>query len=115
MGSANVTSIICEYADACLIGAAIKSVSVTDAEVKAAKNALTIEWTEQMNSKLKGEILAYSAIHGFADYMSEAACLDALAQVTVGDVQAAAKKVSSGKLSMGAVGNLGTVPYLDTL
>jgi len=132
-GSANVTSIICEYADACLIGAAIKSdaasagelvskvaaalrsVSVTDAEVKAAKNALTIEWNEQMNSKLRGEILAYSAIHGFSDYMSEAACLDALAQVTVGDVQAAAKKVSSGKLSMGAVGNLGTVPYLDTL
>ena len=69
------------------MAAALRSVSVTDAEVKAAKNALTIEWTEQMNSKLKGEILAYSAIHGFADYMSEAACLDALAQVTVGDVQ----------------------------
>ena len=69
------------------MAAALRSVSVTDAEVQAAKNALTIEWNEQMNSKLRGEILAYSAIHEFSDYMSEAACLDALAQVTVGDVQ----------------------------
>merc|ERR1719225_2142743 len=98
-GSKDVTSIIHEYADASMLGAAIKcdaanagelvskvaatlrSVSVTDAEVKAAKKAL----------------------------------LDAIAQVTLGDVQAAAKKVSNGKFSMAAVGNLGTVPYLDTL
>jgi len=132
-GSANVTSIIFEYADASLVGAAIKcdaasageivsktaaalrSVSVTDAEVKAAKSALTIEWSEQMNSNLKGEILAYSATHGFSEFMTDKAVLDALSQVTVGDVQAAAKKVANGKFSMGAVGNLGTVPYLDTL
>ena len=35
--------------------------------------------------------------------------------ITVGDVQAVAKKLSSGKLSMSAVGNLKTVPYLDKL
>ena len=29
--------------------------------------------------------------------------------------QAVAKKLASGKLSMSAVGNLSTVPYLDTL
>ena len=32
-GSANVTSIICEYADACLIGAAIKSDAASAGEV----------------------------------------------------------------------------------
>jgi len=132
-GSKDVTSIIHEYADASMVGAAIKcdaanagelvskvaatlrSVSVTDAEVKAAKNALSLEWSECMHSNLKGEILAYSATHGFADLMSEKALLDAVAQVTLGDVQAAAKKVANGKFSMAAVGNLGTVPYLDTL
>ena len=30
-------------------------------------------------------------------------------------LQAIAKKVAGGKLSMGAYGNLGTVPYLDQL
>jgi len=132
-GSKDVTSIIHEYADASMLGAAIKcdaanagelvskvaatlrSVSVTDAEVKAAKKALSLEWSEYMHSNLKGEILAYSATHGYADLMSEKALLDAIAQVTLGDVQAAAKKVSNGKFSMAAVGNLGTVPYLDTL
>jgi len=113
-GSKDVTSIIHEYADASMVGAAIKcdaasagelvskvaatlrSVSVTDAEVKAAKNALSLEWSECMHSNLKGEILAYSATHGFADLMSEKALLDAVAQVTLGDVQAAAKKVANG-------------------
>jgi len=132
-GSSNVSSIIHEYADATLLGATVKcdaasageivskvaatlrSASVTDAEVKTAKNALTIEWSEMMNSNLQGEILAYSATHGFSEYMTDKAVLNALSQCTVGDVQAAAKKVANGKFSMGAVGNLGTVPYLDTL
>ena len=69
------------------MAATLRSVSVTDAEVKAAKNALSLEWSECMHSNLKGEILAYSATHGFADLMSEKALLDAVAQVTLGDVQ----------------------------
>lgn len=47
--------------------------------------------------------------------MSEKAMIDAVAQTTVADVQAVAKKLASAKFSMGAVGNLGTVPYTDTL
>jgi ubiquinol-cytochrome c reductase core subunit 2 len=35
--------------------------------------------------------------------------------ITVGDVQAAAKKLASAKLAMGATGNLSTTPYLDAL
>ena len=38
-----------------------------------------------------------------------------IAGLTTADVQAAAKKLSSATFSMGAVGNLSTVPYLDSL
>ena len=69
------------------VAATLRSASVTDAEVKTAKNALTIEWSEMMNSNLQGEILAYSATHGFSEYMTDKAVLNALSQCTVGDVQ----------------------------
>lgn len=134
VGGANVSSINHGYTDACLIGAAIKcdaasagevvskvaaalrSVSVTDAEVKAAKKALSIELTETMlNQNMRSEIVAACATHGFLDFMTEKGLLDAVSQATVADVQAVAKKLSNSKFSMGAVGNLGTVPYLDTL
>jgi len=134
VGVAKVTSINHGYTDACLIGAAIKcdaasagevvskvaaalrSVSVTDAEVQAAKKALSLELSEHMlNQNMRAEIVAYCASHGFADFMTEKGLLDAVSQATVADVQAVAKKLSNGKFSMGAVGNLGTVPYLDTL
>lgn len=129
-----VSSFIHDYSDSCLIGAsivceasnagqvvskvaaALRSVSVTDAEVKAAQKALTLELSEKMmNSGEKAEILAACAMYGYTDLMSEKALLDAVAQATVADVQAIAKKLASAKLSMGAVGNLGTVPYADTL
>jgi len=64
---------------------------------------------------MKGELLAAYASSGFEGLMSEKAVLDIIAQITVADVQAAAKKLANGKLSMAAVGNLRTVPYLDTL
>ena len=35
--------------------------------------------------------------------------------LTTADVQAAAMKLSSASLSMGAVGNLSSVPYLESL
>lgn len=134
VGSANVSSINHGYSDACLVGAAIKcdaanagevvskvaaalrSVNVTEAEVKSAKKALSVEITDNfLNPNCIAETLAASASFGFADFMSEKGVLDALSLVTVGDVQAVAKKLANGKFSMGAVGNLGTVPYLDTL
>lgn len=129
-----VSSILHDYSDSLLIGAsiiceasgagevvskvaaALRSVSVTDSEVKAAKKALTIESSETMlNSSEKAELLAACQMYGYEDLMSEKAMLDAVAQATVADVQAVAKKLAGAKLSMGAVGNLGTVPYVDTL
>ena len=35
--------------------------------------------------------------------------------VSVADVQAAAKRLAGSKLAMGAVGNLSTTPYVDSL
>jgi predicted Zn-dependent peptidase len=64
---------------------------------------------------MKGELLAAYALSGSGGIMSEKALLDSISQITVADVQAVAKKLANGKLSMAAVGNLGTVPYLDTL
>jgi len=129
-----VSSINFGYTDSCLIGAfiasdaanagqivskvaaALRSVSVTDAEVKSAKKALILELTEKLlSSGERAELLAQCAIFGYEDFMSEKVMHDAVAQATVADVQAIAKKLASAKFSMGAVGNLGTVPYVDSL
>jgi len=134
VGSENVSSIHHGYSDACLIGAAIKcdaanagevvgkvaaalrSANVTDAELKAAKKAISIEITDtHLNPNTKGELLAAYASSGFEGLTSEKAVLDIIAQITVADVQAVAQKLANGKLAMAAVGNLRTVPYLDTL
>ena len=40
---------------------------------------------------------------------------DVIKGITTADVQAAAKKLAGSKLAMGAVGNLSTVPHLDSL
>lgn len=127
VGSENVASIHHGYSDGGLIGAAIKcdaasaaevvskvaaalrSCNVTDAELKAAKKAVSIEIAEGLlNPARKAEILATTGL-------SVEGLLDSISQITVADVQAVAKQVANGKFSMGAVGNLGTVPYLDTL
>ena len=44
-GSANVTSIICEYADACLIGATIKSDAASAGEVSLFRNCVKLNLT----------------------------------------------------------------------
>ena len=70
------------------VAAALRSVSVTDAEVKAAKKALTLELTEKLlNSGERAELLAQCALYGYEDFMSEKVMHDAVAQATVADVQ----------------------------
>ena len=49
------------------------------------------------------------------DVVPEEKVKDLVAGVNLADVNAAAKKLSNAKLSMAAVGNLSTVPYLDSL
>lgn len=94
------------------VAAALRSVNVTDAEFKAAKKWVSLDTSEKMlNTSERARFLAACAAYG----MSEKAILDAIPQVTLGDVQALAKKLAGAKFSMASVGNLRTVPYVDSL
>jgi len=119
------------YSDSCLVGASVKaggkdagkavqalakvlrSAAVTEQELTGAKKALVLASEERAsNPAALGSLLGASALSGGAVSLGQAAAINS---VSMGDVQAVAKKLASGKLSMSAVGNLSTVPYLDTL
>jgi len=119
------------YSDSCLVGASVKasgkdagkavqalakvlrSAAVTEQELTGAKKALIMS-SEQCasNPAILGSFIGAAALSGGNISVNQAAAINS---VTMGDVQAVAKKLASGKLSMSAVGNLSTVPYLDTL
>ncbi|CAB3361852.1 Hypothetical predicted protein [Cloeon dipterum] len=93
----------------------LRSLSVSDADVKRAKSQLKAQLLQEtetgsgliesigLEAVLRGSVAPSSQVLGLIDSVSTA------------DVAAAAKKVSSGKLAMAAVGNLSQVPYLDQL
>lgn len=86
------------------VAAALRSVAVTPEEFAAAKKLCLFEVAEMTINP----IATLENIVAGTDHT-------VLEQVTLADVQAAAKKLSNAKLSVGAVGNLSTVPYADTL
>jgi ubiquinol-cytochrome c reductase core subunit 2 len=112
--------IICDAAAAGKVvetaAAALRSANVTEAELKAAKKALSLEVGESsiQVSDLVREV-GVSALLRSGHPLSDMDKQDLVAQATLADVQAAAKKLASSKLTMSAVGNLATVPYLDAL
>merc|ERR1712117_374161 len=91
-GSQSVSAIGQMYSDAGLLGALVVC--------EAAFNKI-----ENMGSQvlMSGEVMPAEKVP------------ELIAGITTADVQAAAKKLSSAKLSMGACGNLSAVPYLDSL
>uniref|UniRef100_A0A182P0Z8 Ubiquinol-cytochrome c reductase core protein 2 n=1 Tax=Anopheles epiroticus TaxID=199890 RepID=A0A182P0Z8_9DIPT len=94
---------------------ALKSLSVSDADVargKASALAAAAEFTENQSTLLQ-QLGEESALLGQVYKKSD--LLAAVNAVTTGDVQAAARKVSSSKLAIGAVGNLTSVPHLCEL
>jgi len=96
------------------VAQALRSVNVTEAEFKAAKNACMVNMAEHsMNQEASLEMIAGSLYH--ADIDSFEAAGNLMDTITLADVQAAAKKLSNAKLSMGAYGNLSNVPYVDSL
>jgi hypothetical protein len=64
---------------------------------------------------LNSPVLSPSQVLLAGDVMQAGKVAELIHGITVGDVQAAAKKLASAKLAMGATGNLSTTPYLDAL
>lgn len=93
----------------------LRSLNVTDADVargKAGAFAWIAEYLEN-HCTLAFDLGEQAALLGKIHKKEE--ILGALDSVSVSDVQAAARKVASGKLAVGAVGNLSSVPYLCNL
>lgn len=94
----------------------MRNVTMTDSELKAAKKALEIQIDDNLsNPATLMESIGSHLAFGSEPNTTSSGMKNLIAAISVSDVQAAAKKLSTGKLSMGACGNLGTVPYLDSL
>lgn len=97
------------------VAAAIRTATVTDEEVAAAKkNLLTDIYSIYENAANRAEDIGAQILLA-GDVVPDDKIPDLLAGVTTGDVQAAAKKLAGAKLSLAATGNLSTVPFLDSL
>lgn len=90
------------------VAAVLRNVNLKPEEIEGAKKAVLIEESELLQSPRY-------VMNSLGCGGNPSQTLSALQTVTTGDVQALAKKISSGKLSIGAVGNLSTVPYSDSL
>lgn len=90
---------------------ALRSLSISQEELASAKKALSIEHSEAMLKpvSLVESLGAHTLVGGGEDIET------LLPMVSVSDVQAVAKRLTTGKLSMAATGNLSKVPYLDSM
>ncbi|XP_031617093.1 cytochrome b-c1 complex subunit 2, mitochondrial [Contarinia nasturtii] len=93
---------------------ALKSGSVSQGDVDRAKAQLKVNIFEQLGTSTgRFEDLVAQAVRGEISGKSE--LIAAVDAISVADVNAAAKKVASGKWSIGAVGNLANVPHVNDL
>jgi len=90
--------------------AELRTLQVTDEELQAAKNAFLVETSE---ASAKPEVLAETLANNVMSGSESAS--EMINMISASDVNAAAKKLVNGKLSMAAVGNLKNLPYLDTM
>jgi len=96
------------------VAQALRSIEVSEAEFLAAKKAAAVVLGEaSLNPAETLQMIGGSLYHADIDNFEKAGNL--MDQITLADVQAAAKKLSNAKLSVGAVGNLVNVPYADSL
>jgi ubiquinol-cytochrome c reductase core subunit 2 len=107
------TDVICKAVDA--VAKALKSGAVSEEDVKRGKSLLKAELMETYSSdRLLLPEMATQALLTKTVQPIEA-LLAAVDAITPQQVQEAAKKAGSSKLSVGAVGNLGNVPYSTNL
>merc|ERR1719362_1894851 len=133
-GSQSVSAIGQMYSDAGLLGAMVvceassagkvvgavaaalrNAQQVTDEEVAAAKKNMLADVYTMLEAPLNQIENMGSQVLMSGEVMPAKKVPELIAGITTADVQAAAKKLSSAKLSMGACGNLSTVPFLDSL
>ncbi|XP_068906001.1 cytochrome b-c1 complex subunit 2, mitochondrial [Tenebrio molitor] len=93
----------------------LKGGSLSDADISRGKNQLkaAILMDNESGSNAIRLIATQAALLGSAKSPSQLAA--EVDSVSAADVNAALKKVSSGKLSIASVGNLRSVPFLDEL
>lgn len=91
---------------------ALKSGSVSEGDIKRGKAALkaSILRRHETDSGLLSDISAQAALLDKVQNVDEINCV--IDGICTADVQNAAKKVACSQLSMGAIGNLSTVPYV---
>nr|ADD24501.1 Cytochrome b-c1 complex subunit 2, mitochondrial [Lepeophtheirus salmonis] len=94
-----------------------KNPKITDAEVKAAKKNVIADLSEAyLNPSSLCNILEEQILLGGGKIQDNSKAVeDSINSVTIADVQTFAKKISGSPLSMGAIGNLEHLPYLDEL
>jgi len=97
------------------VAAALRSVSVTEAEVASAKkNLISDILSFQGNSANLLEDIGTQALLA-GDVVQAGKIHELVNGVGLADVQAAAKRLANSKLAMGATGNLSTIPYVSSL
>lgn len=94
---------------------ALKSGSVSDADVARGKAQLKVDVLSKLenDASLVEDLGQQGAL--FKSIQNKSAILSAIDGLSASDVNAVARKAASGKLSIGAVGNLRNVPYIDQL
>lgn len=93
----------------------LKSLNVSDNDVARGKNILKTEvWDAADNAVCLLENMQQQAILR-GQVSSPAAIVNEIDKLSASDVKAVAGKLAKGKLSMAALGNLKTVPYIDEL
>merc|ERR1712098_460041 len=118
-GNAAASGICQMYSDAGLVGAlivsALRSASVTEQQVAGAKNQLLADVYTLLENPL--DLVENMGVQALVsgDVMPVEKYPEIIKGISTADVQAAAKKLAGSKLALGAVGNLSSVPYLDSL
>jgi len=97
------------------VASALRNCSVTEEEVAAAKKNILLDVYTALESPAVRieDIGSQVLLAGDVIPVEKVAAL--ISEVSTADVQAAAKRLSAAKFSLGATGNLSTVPYLDSL
>jgi len=97
------------------VAAALRSVSVTDAEVAAAKKNLISDVLsfQGISANLLEDIGTQALLAG--DVVQAEKIPELVNGVGLADVQAVAKRLAGSQLAMGATGNLSTTPYVNSL